>query len=41
MGSFTLYYDRYNLANTRLTYHPGLRQPAQAYTFGIRWSFLN
>lgn len=41
LGPFILYYDRYNLANTKLGYHPGLRQPANPYTFGIRWSFLN
>lgn len=41
LGQFQVYYDRYNLMNTRKTYHPGLRQPSQAYTFGIRWSFHN
>jgi hypothetical protein len=40
-SQFIIYYDRYNLANTRSSYIPGLRQPTQGYTFGVRWAFLN
>ena len=41
IGSFTAYYDRYNLGGTRLDWIPGMRPPAYASTFAVRWEFLN
>lgn len=41
LGSFTAYYDRYNLQGTRLFYVPGLEIPRFASTFGVRWEFAN
>lgn len=43
IGSFTAYYDRYNLLGARdeLGYVPRLGVPGYASTFGVRWEFLN
>jgi hypothetical protein len=41
IGSFIAYYDRYNVAGTRLAYVPRLPIPGYATTFGVRWEFLN
>jgi TonB-dependent receptor-like protein len=41
IGSFTVYYDRYNLAGTRLDWVRGMRPPPYASTFAVRWEFLN
>jgi hypothetical protein len=40
-GGFIIYYDRYNMLDTRSTYIPGFRIPTQAATFGVRWAFYN
>lgn len=40
-GSFIVYYDRYNVLDTRQTYVPGFRIPLQAAVYGVRWSFHN
>jgi hypothetical protein len=48
IGAFQAYYDRYNVAGTRLPYVPdakpgraGLGPPRFASTFGVRWEFSN
>jgi hypothetical protein len=48
IGAFQAYYDRYNVAGTRLPYvpnaipgSPGLGPPRFASTFGVRWEFSN
>ena len=41
IGSFTAYYDRYNMQGSRSAYVPGLPIPAYASTFGVRWEFAN
>ena len=41
IGAFTAYWDRYNLAGTRLFYVPPMRVPGYASTFGVRWEFIN
>ncbi len=41
IGSFTAYYDRYNLQGSRLFYVPRLEIPRFASTFGVRWEFAN
>jgi hypothetical protein len=35
------YIDRTNLGDSRKAYVPGFTIPRQAFTFGIRWTFLN
>jgi len=39
--SFTIYWDRWNLAAQRGGYVPGFDLPTYAYTFGVRWEFRN
>jgi hypothetical protein len=41
LQSFSLYWDRWNLSATDLTYVPGFRIPAYGSSFGVRWEFLN
>lgn len=41
LGSFSAYYDRYNLQGTQLFYVPRLEVPRYASTFGVRWAFAN
>jgi hypothetical protein len=41
IGSFTAYYDRYNMQGTLKAYVPGLPIPPYASTFGVRWEFAN
>lgn len=42
LGSFTAYYDRYNLQGTQNVAHvPGLLIPGFASTFAVRWEFRN
>jgi hypothetical protein len=41
LQSFSLFWDRWNLSATKLTYVPGFRIPAYGSTFGVRWEFLN
>ena len=48
IGAFQAYYDRYNVAGSRLPYVPdakvgraGLGPPRFASTFGVRWEFSN
>jgi hypothetical protein len=41
LQSFALFWDRWNLSATDLTYVPGFRIPAYGSTFGVRWEFLN
>jgi TonB-dependent receptor-like protein len=41
LDRFTIYWDRGNLSNTRLTYVPGFRIPGFGSNFGVRWEFLN
>lgn len=41
IGSFTAYYDRYNMQGSRKAYVPGLPIPPYASTFGVRWEFSN
>ncbi|HEV8148970.1 MAG TPA: Plug domain-containing protein [Gemmatimonadales bacterium] len=41
IGSFTAYYDRYNMQGTLKAYVPGLPIPTYASTFGVRWEFAN
>jgi hypothetical protein len=41
LGSFTAYYDRFNMQNSTRAYVPGLPLPAFASTFGVRWEFAN
>lgn len=42
LGSFTAYYDRYNLQGTQNVFHvPGLAVPGFASTFAVRWEFRN
>jgi len=42
LGSFTAYYDRYNLQGTQNVAHvPGLLVPGFASTFAVRWEFRN
>lgn len=41
IGTFTAYYDRINLAASRLGYVPGLPLLRFASTFGVRWEFSN
>ena len=41
LQSFSLYWDRWNLSATKLTYVPGFRIPAYVSSFGVRWEFLN
>ena len=36
-----IYYDRFNLTNSTLSYVPGFPIPQNAATFGVRWAFLN
>jgi hypothetical protein len=40
-SGFIIYYDRFNLTNSTLSYVPGFPIPQNATTFGVRWSFLN
>lgn len=41
LGSFTAYYDRYNMQGSTLVYVPGLPIPRYISTFGVRWEFAN
>lgn len=41
IGSFTAYYDRYNMQGSPGAYVPGLPIPPYAQTFGVRWEFTN
>jgi TonB-dependent receptor-like protein len=41
IGSFTAYYDRYNMQGSEKAYVPGLPVPKYAQTFGVRWEFAN
>jgi hypothetical protein len=41
IGSFTAYYDRYNMQGSDKAYVPGLPIPKYASTFGVRWEFAN
>jgi hypothetical protein len=41
IGSFTAYYDRYNMQGSDKAYVPGLPVPKYAQTFGVRWEFAN
>jgi len=41
IGSFTAYYDRYNMQGSLLAYVPRLPIPGYASTFGVRWEFAN
>jgi hypothetical protein len=41
LQSFSLYWDRWNLSATDLTYVPGFSIPAYGSSFGVRWEFLN
>ncbi len=40
-SDFVVYYDRYNLTDTRSVYIPGFRIPSAAAMYGVRWAFLN
>lgn len=41
LAGVIVYFDRSNLLNTTLPFVPDLRVPANVYSFGIRWAFLN
>jgi TonB-dependent receptor-like protein len=41
IGSFTAYYDRYNMQGSDKAFVPGLPIPKYASTFGVRWEFAN
>jgi len=41
LQSFTIYWNRENIAAAKLTYVPGFRLPAYGSNFGVRWEFLN
>jgi len=41
IGSFTAYYDRYNMQGSDKSYVPGLLIPRYRQTFGVRWEFAN
>jgi TonB-dependent Receptor Plug Domain len=41
LDRFQIYWDRGNLASSRLTYVPGFRIPGLGSNFGVRWEFLN
>jgi hypothetical protein len=42
LGSFTAYYDRYNMqGNQNVAHVPGLLIPGFASTFAVRWEFRN
>jgi hypothetical protein len=41
LAGVIVYFDRSNLLNITLPFVPDLRVPANVYSFGIRWSFLN
>jgi hypothetical protein len=41
LQSFTVYWNRNNIAAAKLTYVPGFRLPAYGSNFGVRWEFLN
>jgi hypothetical protein len=41
IGSFTAYYDRYNMQGSLKGYVPGLPMPRYASTFAVRWEFAN
>ena len=41
IGSFTAYYDLYNMQGSSKSYVPGLLIPKVRQTFGVRWEFSN
>ena len=41
IGSFTAYYDRYNMQGSERAYVPGLPIPKYVSSFGVRWEFAN
>jgi hypothetical protein len=41
LQSFMIYWNRDNIAASKLTYVPGFRLPNFGSNFGVRWEFLN
>jgi hypothetical protein len=41
LQSFMIYWNRDNIAASKLTYVPGFRLPNYGSNFGVRWEFLN